>query len=491
MSKKKNVKSKKARTLLRGAVAAGVAIGGVDVLGDSNVVYAAEGELEQFNDAANEIVVPSYSEQTLSQEAAEALAPEQPAVVENVTTVPTEQPVQPPVSPVETPENEQVNGTIETGDVPAEPVGDADVAGPEEVGDETQAPENAGQENVTDPIQESSETNTESTESAESTVSENSESETVSTESTDESLSEDESLSVSASESLSAGIADSMNSDEQSEAAVDREMSTAERYQMLMAKSESGELTEEEDAELRSLISASASASVSHVSMIDSLSAESLSASASLSMEGSQNASASVSQSGVESASLSTSESAKVSLSTSMSMAVSTAQSEYDSLLKDYNDGEQRLERLEQLSQQIKAQEKVVEQKRQAALDRKDKNLTEAGYYEEADKLANLLIQYKMLTDAQVNNYTDVTFSDWIENKDASGKKLEGKHVVATYKDENGVVRERYFDYVTAGENGETVADRNKTTTYSWWEGWHYQSETTAYRDDATKVQYI
>ena len=130
MSKKKNVKSKKARTLLRGAVAAGVAIGGVDVLGDSNVVYAAEGELEQFNDAANEIVVPSYSEQTLSQEAAEALAPEQPAVVENVTTVPTEQPVQPPVSPVETPENEQVNGTIETGDVPAEPAGDADVAGP-------------------------------------------------------------------------------------------------------------------------------------------------------------------------------------------------------------------------------------------------------------------------------------------------------------------------------------------------------------------------
>ena len=49
MSKKKNVRSKKAKTLLRGAIAAGAAIGGADVLGDSNVVYAAEGEFEQFN----------------------------------------------------------------------------------------------------------------------------------------------------------------------------------------------------------------------------------------------------------------------------------------------------------------------------------------------------------------------------------------------------------------------------------------------------------
>ncbi len=70
MSKKKNVKSKKAKTLLRGAVAAGVAIGGVDVLGAADVVYAAEGEFEQFNEGTNEIVVPSYSEQTLSEGAA-------------------------------------------------------------------------------------------------------------------------------------------------------------------------------------------------------------------------------------------------------------------------------------------------------------------------------------------------------------------------------------------------------------------------------------
>ena len=67
MSKKKNGSSKKAKTLLKSVVAAGVALGGADVLGDANIVYAAEGELEQFDANKNEIVVPSYSEKTISE----------------------------------------------------------------------------------------------------------------------------------------------------------------------------------------------------------------------------------------------------------------------------------------------------------------------------------------------------------------------------------------------------------------------------------------
>ena len=34
------------------------------------------------------------------------------------------------------------------------------------------------------------------------------------------------------------------------------------------------------------------------------------------------------------------------------------------------------------------------------------------NYWDAADKLANMLIQYKMLSDAQVNDYTDVKFSN-------------------------------------------------------------------------------
>lgn len=513
MSKKKNVKSKKAKTLLRGAVAAGVAIGGADVLGDSNVVYAAEGEFEQFNEGTNEIVVPSYSEQTLSEGAAEALQ-EQPAVEENAAAAPVEtieQPTEQPAVNVETPENEQVNTVTDS--VPAEPAGDVNAVNPEEKVDEPQTPENENQEDVTNPEQESSEGSTEPTESTsgegsesetestestesenseseaesmESAVSENSESEEVSSEedesdtiADEESLSANESLSVYTSESLSASIADSLKADAKSEADVDQELSTAERYQVLMAKREAGTLTEEEDKELQSLIAASTSASESHKSMEESLSAEAASASTSLSVEVSQDASTSESVSKVASTSLSTSEVVKESLNLSMSEAVSEAQSEYDSLLEHYNDGEQRLERLEALSKLIKAQEDIVEQKRQIALKRSDKNLYKAGYYTEADKLAELLIQYKMLTEAQVKNYTDVTFSKWEENKDG----VDGKYVTATYKDENGEIHKRYFDYVTSDETGEPIENRNETGSWG--------TLLTHNHENAEKVRYI
>ena len=74
MSKKRKIKSKKAKTLLKGVVAVGAAVGGVDVLGDANLVYAAKGEFEQFNDSTSEIVMPSYAEKTLAEEAADCLA---------------------------------------------------------------------------------------------------------------------------------------------------------------------------------------------------------------------------------------------------------------------------------------------------------------------------------------------------------------------------------------------------------------------------------
>ena len=130
--------------------------------------------------------------------------------------------------------------------------------------------------------------------------------------------------------------------------------------------------------------------------------------------------------------SLVASQSTLESMNSATSEAVSTAQSEYDSLLEKYNDSEQRLQRLAELKKLIDAQRVVVEGKRQEALDRKDKNLDKVGYYQEADKLANLLIQYKMLTDAQVKNYTDVKFTGW-EDHD-KGVDVDGKYVTVTYK---------------------------------------------------------
>ena len=181
--------------------------------------------------------------------------------------------------------------------------------------------------------------------------------------------------------------------------------------------------------------------------------AESDSVSTSLSLEASEAVSASDSLSTVMSESLSVSLATSESLHDSMSAALSTAQGEYDSLLEHYNDGEQRLERLEALKKLIDKQSELVEHFR--AEDEKHWShalgttiIDGQNYWDAADKLANMLIQYKMLSDAQVNDYTDVKFSNdgnWIEYD--KGTDIDGRYIKVTYKDENGIEHTRYFDY--------------------------------------------
>lgn len=413
MSKKKNVKSKKAKTLLRGAVAAGVAIGGADVLGDSNVVYAAEGEFEQFSEGTNEIVVPSYSEQTLSEGAAEALQ-EQPAVEENAAAVPVEtieQPTEQPAVNVETPENEQVNTVMETDSVPAEPAGDVNAVNPEEKADETQTPENENQEDVTNPEQESSEISMESTESAsgegfeseaestESTESENSESEAESMESAvsenseseevsdEESLASSESLSISIAESMSASVLDSLKSE---------------------AKS---------NEELKNFLDASESASTSLASMNNSLSAESLRVSTALSQE----ESTAVSQSA--SAELS-SQQASTNWSTSLSVATSEQESMSTSVSavhSEYQDKKDKFEESGHYDQEFEALLKEVKQQQEALQEYVNKGgeIGSKEYWNLVDKLAWGLTKYAFKVQ---------TFGDGVKitNPDADPEQKKG-----------------------------------------------------------------
>ncbi|MCI9339704.1 MAG: hypothetical protein HFG94_03465, partial [Dorea sp.] len=429
MSKKKNVRSKKAKTLLRGAIAAGAAIGGADVLGDSNVVYAAEGEFEQFNEGAGEIVVPSYSEQTLSEGAAEALSQEQPVAVESVEAVSVEvteqQPAEPSVNTVEVLVNEQADGITEAGVVPAEPAEDLNAVNPGNPEEGAQIPENEDQEDVTNPAQESSEAGTESTETAESeedTASENSESEAVSSESTYE----DESDSVDDEESLS-----------------------------------------EEDSELKSLIEASESASTSLVSMNDSLSAESVSLSTSLSVGESQDSSTVVSQSmsavlasQQESASLSTSLSIASSEREFASTSASEVKSEYDSALEDFKKNEYYDEEFEQLIEEIKAAQKDLQ-------DYVAKhNKMDAGYYERSDKLAWALTKYAFKVQTFGQEVTLENADDTPEQKkgyNPLGNTDRDNYYEISYKDADGRTHKAYYDYWYVKEDG-TRWDGKKDT---------------------------
>lgn len=165
MSKKKNVKSKKAKTLLKGVVAAGVAIGGVDMLADANVVYAAEGELDQF-DTSNEVIIPS-AEKSIAEEAAAATSYEQTTGVEENVVTPAgtvendtaasaeivENAGAPSADTVEIPENNAGNGITNEGTNPAEPSEDSDDVKPEDSGnelDETNSEGAADESNPTD-----------------------------------------------------------------------------------------------------------------------------------------------------------------------------------------------------------------------------------------------------------------------------------------------------------------------------------------------------
>ena len=70
-------------------------------------------------------------------------------------------------------------------------------------------------------------------------------------------------------------------------------------------------------------------------------------------------------------------------------------------------------------------------------------------YYDHADELEELLVKYTVYQQAGTK---DVTF----ERIDQTG--AEGNYIKATYKDKDGNEVVRYFDYVTAGKDGNPIS---------------------------------
>lgn len=156
------------------------------------------------------------------------------------------------------------------------------------------------------------------------------------------------------------------------------------------------------------------------------------------------------------SASLSTADSASKSESMSISLSTSTSEkmeevnSAYDSTSAAFKDYENSY--LENLIKQIKEAQKVVaDNKKDAELNHRN-DLSKSGYYRAADKLANLLIQYKFY---QEDNVKEIKFSDWNSNS------KENNYVVVKYIDKNGKEQYAYFDYITVNKSDIRV-EKNK-----------------------------
>ena len=236
------------------------------------------------------------------------------------------------------------------------------------------------------------------------------------------------------------------------------------------------------------LLSESTSASTSLSETYSTLMSESEVASTEASTKLSEAFSESASASTLASTSLYESQSTLESLNSAMSESVSVAQSEYDSLLGEYDLKEQWIKKLEELTVQIDNQRELVEAEHQKALARDDKDLSKTNYYSVASKLAELLIQYKMYTQAQINDYKEIGFETWKEY----GGGNDGSYVTVTYTDKDNVKHEEYYDYVTAGSNGEAIENRNNKTSYQTTDRWGNLIYTqTENRNDATKVGCI
>ena len=239
----------------------------------------------------------------------------------------------------------------------------------------------------------------------------------------------------------------------------------SEGHSTLLSESESNStvLSEAQSTLLSESTFASESLSGHYSTMLSGSESGSAKASEAMSGVASQSESASTSVS----TSMSTSQSTAESMNTATSESVSLAQSEFDSAVGPYEESADRLAQIEELRKAIEKQEKIVWD----IIDRNNtwKNnydVNGTGEYDAAAKeLACLLIQYKMLSDAQEHHYTEVTFprdSDghlqWTPNHN---KKNQGAHMTVTYKDENGVLQTKYFDYVTVNAKGEVIENRD------------------------------
>ena len=209
--------------------------------------------------------------------------------------------------------------------------------------------------------------------------------------------------------------------------------------------------------------SASYSASESLKSEDDSLTSVSDAASQSTSESASASATESESLSeSMASTSVTLNESDIASQSTNYSMLESDAQSIFNSTSTVFKENGLEDEYLENLINQIKEAQKKVQDALQAAKDagqHVDHKTDGNNYYQYADELANLLIQYKFYQEDRVK---DIQHSEW----DSSG--YTNNHVKVTYTGSDGKQHTEYFDYVTADSADRRLdeVDKNK----KWWE---------------------
>lgn len=269
------------------------------------------------------------------------------------------------------------------------------------------------------------------------------------------SLSEVKKDSESASQSAIASEKDEKN---KSESASGSSVASEEAQNSAISEHESTESEKDSATE-----SASYSASESLESESNSLT--------SVSEAASQSTSDSASASDTESQSLSESmastsatlnESDIASQSTSYSMLESDAQSIFNSTSTVFKENGLEDEYLENLINQIKEAQKKVQDALQAAKDagqHVDHKTDGNNYYQYADELANLLIQYKFYQEDRVK---DIQHSEW----DSSG--YTNNHVKVTYTGSDGKQHTEYFDYVTADSADRRLdeVDKNK----KWWE---------------------
>ena len=87
-----------------------------------------------------------------------------------------------------------------------------------------------------------------------------------------------------------------------------------------------------------------------------------------------------------------------------------------------------------------------------AAQEKAEATTNSGSYYRAADKLANLLIQYKFYQEGYVD---DIEYSNWVS--DTASSKYVQNYVRVTYKAEDGSTNYAYFDYVTEDADGNVL----------------------------------
>lgn len=209
-----------------------------------------------------------------------------------------------------------------------------------------------------------------------------------------------------------------------------------------------------------------ASEVVSLSNELSSLEEESLNASESLVKQSEEEKTASESASAYsesESLRLSESHASAESQYKAASAELSTAVSMYASESTVFNASGFEDEYLVKLIGQIsEAQDKVEAEKQKAKAEGVKLNRT--NYYNEADKLANLLIQYKFYQEGYVG---EIEYSDW--HKDGKNGKFDDNYVEVHYTDpETKKLNGAYFDYVNSDKDTENDGAINWRGKHEW-----------------------